>query len=77
MILRKVSGYIIEGTKLIVMALHYLAVNQTVREAEKVLFFPPSMRVCPTRTNIAHRMMGSSIGLVLAHFRICISYLET
>jgi dolichyl-diphosphooligosaccharide--protein glycosyltransferase/undecaprenyl-diphosphooligosaccharide--protein glycosyltransferase len=64
LIWRKISSYIIEGTTK-KEGLNFFAVNQTVREASKVLFFPVAENL-PYKTNIAHRMMGSSIGLILA-----------
>jgi dolichyl-diphosphooligosaccharide--protein glycosyltransferase/undecaprenyl-diphosphooligosaccharide--protein glycosyltransferase len=66
LIWKKVSDYIIEGTT-DKDGLHFFAVNQTVREAGKVLFFPVAENL-PYQANIAHRMMGSSIGLILALF---------
>ena len=59
----KVISYVATGTSEV--GLHFYAVNQTVREAGKVLFFPLSDNM-PYKANIAHRMMGSSIGLIAA-----------
>ncbi len=64
LIWHKISSYIIEGTTQ-ENGLHYFAVNQTVREASKIPFFPPPADL-PYQSNVAHRMMGSSIGLILA-----------
>jgi len=64
LIISKVLSYTVQGTEK-EGALHFFAVNQTVREAGKVLFFPVSDNL-PYKANIAHRMMGSSIGLIIA-----------
>ncbi len=45
--------------------LHFYKVNQTIREVGKVLFFPAPITE-PYKANIAHRMMGSSIGLIIS-----------
>ena len=63
LILGKILSYTITGTQ--ESGLHFYAVNQTVREAGKVLFFPVSDGL-PYKANIAHRMVGSSLGLVAA-----------
>jgi len=59
----KVANYISTGTK--ESGLHFYSVVQTVREAGKVLFFPVAENL-PYKANIAHRMMGSSLGLIAA-----------
>ena len=63
LIYNKVFSYVVTGTS--DTGLHFYAVNQTVREAGKVLFFPVPDGM-PYRANIAHRMMGSSFGLIAA-----------
>jgi len=63
LILSKIAFYTTTGTA--TEGLHFYSVSQTIREAGKVLFFPvPDGE--PYRANIAHRMMGSSIGLIMA-----------
>ena len=63
LILSKITYYTSTGTK--IEGLHFYSVTQTIREASKVLFFPLPEGM-PYRANIAHRMMGSSIGLIMA-----------
>ena len=60
---RKMSSYLITGTQ--EHGLRFYAVNQTVKEASKVLFFPLPDTM-PYKPNIAHRLMGSSLGLIVA-----------
>ena len=63
LIFSKIAFYTTTGTA--TEGLHFYSVSQTIREAGKVLFFPvPDGE--PYRANIAHRMMGSSIGLIMA-----------
>jgi len=63
LILSKIVTYTSTGTS--EEGLHFFSVAQTVREAGKVLFFPAEVGL-PYEANIAHRMMGSSIGLIVA-----------
>jgi len=62
LIIAKVFSYTITGTSN--EGLHFYAVNQTVREAGKTLFFSPLSG--PYKTNIADRMIGSNIGFIIA-----------
>jgi dolichyl-diphosphooligosaccharide--protein glycosyltransferase/undecaprenyl-diphosphooligosaccharide--protein glycosyltransferase len=63
LVLGKITNYVSTGTK--ESGLHFYSVVQTVREAGKVLFFPVAEDL-PYKANIAHRMMGSSLGLIAA-----------
>ena len=63
LILSKIAFYTAKGTT--DTGLHFYSVSQTIREAGKVLFFPLPEGM-PYKANIAHRMMGSSFGLVAA-----------
>ncbi len=63
LILGKILSYTITGTQ--ESGLHFYAVNQTVREAGETLFFPLPDNL-PYKANIAHRMVGSSFGLIAA-----------
>ena len=63
LIMKKVMSYVATGTT--TEGLHFYGVHQTVREAGKTLFFP-APETMPYQANIAHRMMGSSIGLIVS-----------
>ena len=62
LIWHKIFSYTVRGTE--GQGLHFYAVNQTVREAGKTLFFSPVNGAY--QTNIADRMMGSNLGLLVA-----------
>jgi len=63
LIIAKVFSYTITGTEQ-EGGLHFFAVNQTVREAGKTLFFSPMSG--GYQANIADRMVGSNIGFILS-----------
>ena len=62
LIWHKIFTYTTTGTSQ--EGLHFYAVNQTVREAGKTLFFSPLSG--EYKTNIADRMIGSNIGFIIA-----------
>lgn len=55
----KIFSYVITGTS--AEGLHFYAVNQTVREAGKIPFFP-----VPGQSCISQRMNGSAIGFIIS-----------
>jgi len=63
LIWHKIFSYTVTGTEQ-EGGLHFFAVNQTVREAGKTLFFSPFSG--GYQANIADRMIGSNLGFILS-----------